>query len=533
MKKTTILVLSAFAVAMAARSQSAIDAYQLAQPDFRGTARYMSMGGAFGALGGDVSTLNNNPGGIGVYRSSDIAFTLDINMMSTKTESSGQSFNNDRTKVYVNNFGYVGSAKTGSSLMPVFNWGASYSRVKSFDRAYHGALPSMGTSLTNYVAGYTSGQWSQQELYGPVDGYNPYKNSYAPWMSVLFYNSCLINPQNAASSNYSGLYRDGAVVNGEFDVIEKGYVDEYSINLGGNFVDMVYWGIGFGITDISYTSDTYYSESVSNTRVPQKGASGFVDGSGAYALRSLKHISGSGFNFKAGVIVKPINELRLGLAVSTPTYYSLSQEGQAYTSYSYSSGLEGVNVTNNNNPDYFRWKFNTPWRLIASVAGVIGSKGIISMDYEYQPYNKMTVKDDSGRNYTDIDNDIKDYYQASSILRVGGEYKVIPMLALRAGYSYQSSPVKSAAYHGELPVYTAGPDDTETQPSYSMDNTIQHITLGLGLRVKRFYADAAYVHTMRESEFRPFTPGSEAGTPPASKITDSNNSIVLTVGYKF
>ena len=33
---------------------------------------------------------------------------------------------------------------------------------------------------------------------------------------------------------------------------ERGYVDEYSIDFGGNICDVVYWGLGFGITDISY-----------------------------------------------------------------------------------------------------------------------------------------------------------------------------------------------------------------------------------------------------------------------------------------
>ena len=47
-------------------AQSAIDAYNLSQSDLRGTSRFMSMAGAFGALGGDLSTLTQNPAGIGV-----------------------------------------------------------------------------------------------------------------------------------------------------------------------------------------------------------------------------------------------------------------------------------------------------------------------------------------------------------------------------------------------------------------------------------------------------------------------------------
>ncbi len=65
-------------------AQTAVDAFSISQSDLRGSARFMSMGGAFTALGGDISTLNQNPGGIGVFRSSDISATLDINMMNSK-----------------------------------------------------------------------------------------------------------------------------------------------------------------------------------------------------------------------------------------------------------------------------------------------------------------------------------------------------------------------------------------------------------------------------------------------------------------
>lgn len=58
-------------------AQSAIDAMRLTQQDMKGTARFMSMGGAFGALGGDLTTISQNPAGIGVYRSNEIGITFD------------------------------------------------------------------------------------------------------------------------------------------------------------------------------------------------------------------------------------------------------------------------------------------------------------------------------------------------------------------------------------------------------------------------------------------------------------------------
>ena len=84
-------VLAGMLVALpgAIMAQTAIDAYSISQNDLRGSARFMSMGGAFTALGGDISTLNQNPGGIGVYRSSDLSATLDITMQSSKFRAGG------------------------------------------------------------------------------------------------------------------------------------------------------------------------------------------------------------------------------------------------------------------------------------------------------------------------------------------------------------------------------------------------------------------------------------------------------------
>ena len=71
------LLLSSLALGcgVAAFGQSAIDAFRFAAPDMKGTARFMSMGGAFGALGGDLTTLSQNPAGIGVYRSHELGLS--------------------------------------------------------------------------------------------------------------------------------------------------------------------------------------------------------------------------------------------------------------------------------------------------------------------------------------------------------------------------------------------------------------------------------------------------------------------------
>ena len=105
MKRTLLVMATVVALPMSIAAQSAIDAYNLSQTDQRGTARFMAMGGAFTALGGDLSTLNQNPAGIGIYRRSEIGATLDISPRSFETQTATHTTSMDKTKTYCNNFG--------------------------------------------------------------------------------------------------------------------------------------------------------------------------------------------------------------------------------------------------------------------------------------------------------------------------------------------------------------------------------------------------------------------------------------------
>ena len=518
-----------------AGAQTATEAFQLAQPSYRGTARFMSMGGAFTALGGDVSTLNQNPAGIGIYRNNDISVTLDLDFHGTKATTPGFSQSQNNTQFVCNNFGYVGAVYTGSDVMPYFNWGASYSRTANFNRRFKGNMNLQG-SLSNLIAGYTTADgWTADDLTDYYSDYNPYMDSWAPWLSILGYNSYIINPVGT-TTQYNGLWQEGKSSGiGGFDVEERGYVDEYAIDFGGNIQNTVMWGIGFGITDLDFTSSVYYEEDIDNAWIPAgENTTSMTTGSGGFGLDSWKHINGTGFNVKLGLIIKPINELRIGVAVHTPTWYSLKQEGWAGVDYGYSSGISGYTEVNDGYTDYFQWKLRTPWRFMVGAAGVIGSKGIISVDYEYRPMNKMSVQDRDGNIYGDITDDVNVYYQGVNIVRVGAEYRINQNWSVRAGTSYQSAPVTTAANDGKEYIYTSGPDDTETMPSFTFDKTTVTGSIGFGYRYKNFYLDAAYVHEVRNSTFHPFTANNYYGAQPVTAdLTTSSNQVVATIGFKF
>lgn len=543
MKKTHNLITGAmFAAGMIAMTgftsfaQSAIDAYNLSQNEIRGTARFMAMGGAFTALGGDLSTLTQNPAGIGIYRSSETGATLGIDFKNFKTTTPGLSQSDNKTRFLCNNFGYVGTIKLKSG-METFNWGVSYGRVKSFDNIVKGYNMPTNTSLTNYIAGFTNGT-NPSDMEFEKGKYNPYLDSDADWLSILSYSAYMININPTSGNKYVGLYQNGTIGDAEYVSRQHGYVDEYSFNAGGNINNMFFWGVGIGVTDIDYRCETYYSESMENALVANANGN-LVRGDAGFNLYNRKHIQGSGWNLKLGLLFKPVNEFRIGLAFHTPTWYNITQGYDGEVDYSYYD----PNMANSDkNPmkgnDYtewgsFDWKLRTPWRILTGVAGVIGNQAIVSLDYEYQAFSDMNVKKQSGpffdsfSNAAGVNQDIKDYFRGNHIIRVGAEYRVTPQFSLRAGYNYTTSNVTDNAMDGKIQIYTSG-----TDPSFSLNKNTQAVSVGLGYRTGGWYIDGAFVYKKQDSKFQAYTnfDGLEA---PYAKVTDATCSVVISAGYKF
>jgi predicted porin len=173
--------------------------------------------------------------------------------------------------------------------------------------------------------------------------------------------------------------------------------------------------------------------------------------------------------------------------------------------------------------DEYRYTIRTPWRFIGSLAVVPNNKGMISMDYEYVGAQTMRCGDAGGYYYGDTEERIKNQLQPSHILRVGAEVRPTSNFSIRAGYSYQTSPVKDE-------VKGVANDDVDVVSSnymYQYDKKNQYITCGLGYRYKKFYADAAYVHQTRTSHYHAF-PGEQG-----EEVKDNNNKVALTIGFRF
>ncbi|MBP5561963.1 MAG: outer membrane protein transport protein [Muribaculaceae bacterium] len=527
-----LIALLLFAAPLIMNAQAAFDALNMSQTELRGTSRFMAMGGAYTAVGGDISSMNQNPGGIGIYRNSDLAATISLDFNSSKADGMNKLSN---TRFNFNNVGYVGALKLDGDILKNFNWGFSYNRNQDFHRHYTGGWNGINSSITNYVAGLTTaGGWTESDLHATGSS-DPYWNSNAPWISVLGFDSYWINPNQSAPGSFQGLMGAGTTGYAEYEIDEKGHADEYGVTLAGNCANIVYWGFGFGFFDLDYDGYMYYGESLNNAYVPNnENAEHIVNGRANYGLVNYLDTKGTGYNFKLGVIVKPVNEFRLGFAFHTPTYYDMRDLYSTISDYEYlpdneAAFSDGAHCGDTWNEYHYR--ISTPWRFMGGIAGVIGKSAIVSADYEYTGYNTMRVKYDNGDEDISTTNDINDYFRAAHKISVGAEFKVSPNFALRAGYSYQTSPVNKEYEDGVANVNTVS-----TNPSYEFNRTTQYITAGFGYKYKSFYLDMAYVHQNRKSTFNSFP------TVTYSDGTDFNNMadidtnkdrVSLTLGFRF
>lgn len=500
-------------------AQGEMDAYKLSQTDLTGTARSVSMGGAFGALGGDISGIAINPAGIGVYRSSEIVTTMNFQNTKTTIESNFNKIDDSKFKFNFDNLAFVTAFPLYNDDVPYLNFGFSYNRVKNFDRKYSMGIQSNNT-IANYMAYRANGitfkdpDYHNELWIDPKDDLYPLDNY--DWLSVFGYNSGLIGLGN------DNIFREASTIPGtvgnDLFVREKGSISTYDFNVGTTISDIVSFGLTISVTDLKYRLYSEFSEYYGNNNTY------------AYLDNDIR-TDGTGFQVSAGVIVKPVNELRIGLAYHSPTWYNMTDTYAA----DFNFDLEGIGIDNDlwdPMPFYnYDYKLRTPDRWTASLAGVIGQTAIISADYEYTNYGgNMKLFNEYGDPLNhDANVDIKNHFKGASTLRLGAEVRFTPQFSGRVGYQWRQSPMKKDFKNN------TGIDNPKLEPmtvgavtQYTLDGDTNYITYGLGYRFnKNIYADIAFVMKTQKSDIYTYY-GSEK-----SEWKDNTFQGLLTLGYRF
>lgn len=238
-----------------------------------------------------------------------------------------------------------------------------------------------------------------------------------------------------------------------------------------------------------------------------------------FTYTSRLNLTGTSVNGKIGVIVKPINEIRLGFAFHTPNYYNISQEYQTEMNAVYTEGDRSNSKTDWSTFDY---SFRTPYKVISSLGVVLGNKGFISVDYEFMDYSKAKFMLDTDNfqyddMYNALNDGIKQHFKSVSNVRVGAEFKVSDFLMARAGFGMYGSPYKKEYIGTDM-----------KRNTYSA---------GLGYRTNTFFADFAYMMlTQKQSRYlynNDVMTDAYMPTVQTAQITSANHQITATIGWKF
>lgn len=497
MKRFLTVVTIIMLVPFLNQAQDLADALRYSGFQVQGTARSGGMGNAFGALGGDFTSVSINPAGIGLYRSGELTLTPTFGQTQVESSYLGSKMNDSKYNFSFNNISYVTAINTSNrsetGIISV-NVGIGYNRLKDFNSTAIAEGHNVQGSFLDYVASNANiGDWSD------------YYEQLAWDTDLLLKDDNNVYWHDVAEAGYGQSQQKS--------ISKQGAIDEYSLALGLNFNHKLYLGASVGIMDIYYKETSQLTEWDKNNNIPYFNEMQFD---------SYLRTSGTGYNVKLGVIFKPTNEIRLGASIHTPTFYNLHDvfDTEMNSYITYDDGSDRYNAV----PDYiseYDYDLETPLRATISGAFVITKKGLLSVDYEYVDYGSANLRrGGDGYNFVPENEEIAEAYRSVGNLRLGGEYKVTEAISLRAGYELYPSAYNSEAFGANQP---------------NADANLNVLSAGLGYRQGGFFFDVAYRHSAIE-EFDALYPApvtDDYPTPEMASFNSVKNKVLFTFGFRF
>lgn len=523
-----ISTIALLALAFSAGAQDINDAYNFANVEYGGTARSIALGNAMTAVGGDLGSLTLNPAGSAVagYGQVTLSPGLTISKVgavgtpltgSTSPYSYGDNIVKNSTRMAFPNFGVVLNFNTGNHYgLKSWTFGFVGNQTNNFFQHALASGSNGNTTLAGAIAADTEGFWDAN-----LNGDQAYDGS-APWRSIVGYQGGLISTYGGYDDSYIGVtekvYPDGSIglagdINQMYERIIYGNKYDFLLNMGFNFSDKFFVGGNLGLATISYNYKLLEQETSVD---PDKFGLEFDDGTIKYfdtfTYRNNWSASASGAYLKLGFIAKPVEGFRIGAAVQTPTIYRVRERFAYDTDVYYMDGSSSWAQSPEGVSEY---RLTTPLRANAGIAVTFGTMGLLSADYEYCNFSGITYRD-GDNSFADLNNEIRQYLGVSHEVRAGLEIKPTPAFALRAGYSFTTSPQR----------YDNG--------EYIKANR-QIISGGLGYSSRgSFFADLAVKATLLPNDYvMAYEDYIDDVWSPEIELRTRRISAVLTFGWRF
>jgi hypothetical protein len=457
-------------------AQNEVDALRFSNTYHGGTARVMGMGGAFSALGSDISSASINPAGLALYRSSDINFTSAIDVTKTKTNFLNESTVDHNYRFSAQSAGLVFSmpdARNYEAGMGRQNtvFGVTFNRINTFNQDVYAVgrndQRSYLTHLTNYY------------------------NQNSDYWDLFWTTRLLFEDQNGVIRNDFDL--DGNYqIKQTFEHRQSGYVNDINISLGINESNNFYYGFSLGLVSAYHTEDWFLQEN------DDRNVTQFTRG---FQYNNNFTRSGGGVNLKAGILYQINPMVKVSFAAHSPTFMNIEEIWDEKLWAYYDSPINDTAAAK-----YWENSFSvvTPARFIAGASFLLNGMVLVGVDYEAAAYNTMRLDSDS-YNFSAENGSIEDNFTWRHAARLGAEVK-LGQVSLRGGGFYYSSPLKSGGEN----MSTLG------------------FSTGFGFRSGNFYCDMAFQNAMTPSKY--YIDGSDAMRVDIDKVS---KNFYVTFGLRF
>lgn len=492
MKKIGLIIFAVLSVSIGLTAQNLDDALRYSQISYSGTARFMSMGGAFTSLGGDISSLSQNPAGIGVFRSSELTISPQLFQIKTTAGFNGRSLSN-LSNFNLNQIGLVSNLVSNNKEtgLITLNIGYSFSRNNNLNQT----VVIRGTGNSSSMADY----WASA-----ADGSTKSNLPDDPWMAnSVFLIDTLSGSATSYGTAFSNYGDNPPSVYGQSIqriISYEGYTGEHAISIGGNYSNKLFFGATLGISKLRFTSHYEHLET-SNSVLPSQFQS--------FVYTNHYEEKGTGYSIKLGAIFKPIDALRIGVAFHSPTWYKI--DDYAYSNMT-SKFTDGSHYEASIDPLRYNYALTTPFRVLAGASIQIRKIALLSADYEYVDYSTIRFSETGdGYDYGQKNMELRNSLKSASNIRIGGEVR-LNKLYLRTGYGYYGKAFK--------------PGEDNANLDYSS------ISFGAGFREQNVSIDFAYTNFKYSQKYFLY-PVDMNVDPALANLNTMKNMFTLTIGYKF
>ncbi len=443
----TFIALSACAITSA---QNIDDVLRYSNENLQGTARFQGMGGAFGALGGDLSALSANPAGSAVFNNSLFTFTGTYFDRKAEANYQGSITNENSNSLDINQ---VGGALVFKTKDPDSRWkkitaAFNYDMVQNFDdRIYVAGVSNEGIDnyFLDFADGFAAGDLKTLDNETLNDAYLDIGSrnglGYPAQQAFLGFQAGIIDPSDPDNPDETTYISnaDYSEVRQQLRQTVSGQNSKFTVNAATQYGEHLQFGASLNFHNVLYDKLNRYQEEYSDGNSEIRRTT----------FENLLQTEGSGFSLGLGAIGKLNDNIRLGASYQSPTWYRLTDNLAQRISSNYNQRGNLIDGSPFLGTTIFDYQIKTPGKLTGSIAAVFGQNGLLSFDYSYQDFSNAELRPTSDASFASENAFISERLGAVSSFRVGGEYR-IQRISLRAGYRYEQSPYEDGNIIGDL-----------------------------------------------------------------------------------